>query len=156
MHCTVALSVGSETYATHTKSMQLAELNQNWLNGHSLYNALLQGYRRGGRITSLGAFELRTWRDITDWNSLYLGRLSVTAWTAIPKSFCSRKRRRVRHMGVISTCDRAKVSTWLHWNCSTNTSVYQRNREIDTILRRSHAGLLTTAQYQHVVRSLWQ
>jgi hypothetical protein len=34
--------------------MKLAAINQNWLCGHNLYNALLQGYRAGGRITALG------------------------------------------------------------------------------------------------------
>jgi hypothetical protein len=38
----------------HADSMQLTALNQNWLNGHSLYSAMLQGYRTGGRITALG------------------------------------------------------------------------------------------------------
>jgi hypothetical protein len=39
-----------------TIGIELAAINQNWLCGHNLYNALLQGYQIGGRITALGTF----------------------------------------------------------------------------------------------------
>jgi hypothetical protein len=41
--------------------VHVAELNQNWLCGQSLYHALLQGYRTGGRTTTLGTLVSSRW-----------------------------------------------------------------------------------------------
>jgi hypothetical protein len=57
-----------------TDIIKLDALNQNWLCGHNLYNALLQGYRTGGRITALGMLVV-TVNALTDSNQLASSRL---------------------------------------------------------------------------------
>ncbi|KAH5348573.1 hypothetical protein HBI49_198500 [Parastagonospora nodorum] len=50
-----ALAIGLEItfWRNALRGNTLAGLNQNWLNGHSIYHALLHGLRPGGRITAL-------------------------------------------------------------------------------------------------------
>ncbi|KAH5693439.1 hypothetical protein HBI44_148450 [Parastagonospora nodorum] len=50
-----ALAIGLEItfWRNALRGHTLAGLNRNWLNGHSIYHALLHGLRPGGRITAL-------------------------------------------------------------------------------------------------------
>ncbi|KAH7401085.1 hypothetical protein DE146DRAFT_493101 [Phaeosphaeria sp. MPI-PUGE-AT-0046c] len=86
----------------------LAGLNQNWLNGHSLYNALIQGYRSGGRITALGA-SIRTRFPPLIAPSIDLLCHSTAQGTYIPTSFDSPERSGIRNFRDYPTFYRAKA-----------------------------------------------